>query len=485
MGATDLYVDISQLGERSAISATDIIHLRATGGIDSKMTIANLFDGIPCDITQTAGVTLLKSTTITGALTVNQSAASLTTNTFSNEIISSSFNAGSALKIGDGTADIFLTLQQSGAGGTKHHSYISHVDNLSSSLYIQNTNVAGNIILQNNGVDVIATSSSAISLLKPTTITGALTATGGATIQGLTVGRGGGAVSNNTASGYSALLNNTTGHSNTASGYEALYSNTEGNYNTASGLNALYSNITGNYNTASGNNALSSNTTGIQNTASGYEALSSNLSFSNCVGLGYNAQVTGDNQIQLGDAGTTVYSYRHIIGSDRTDNTIDTLQVAGSIYASEGIRCSAIDTGHASISSYLLVNGAIHDGATEFMVEGNGRFSDALKVVRQVTAEKLELTNSSTTSGLTPTVYPFAFSVGGDSNNDIYSRINIFVETGESTSCIGEIDSQNCTTIENDGTYILFKNRTGATVYTAQDGDYGLTTSFARLIFIA
>jgi hypothetical protein len=79
----------------------------------------------------------------------------------------------------------------------------------------------------------------------------------------------------NTASGYAALYNNTTGLNNTASGYAALYYNTTGSANTAYGYAALYYN-NGSYNTASGSHALYNNTTGIQNSASGRAALSHN-----------------------------------------------------------------------------------------------------------------------------------------------------------------------------------------------------------------
>ena len=103
-----------------------------------------------------------------------------------------------------------------------------------------------------------------------------VTSTNDASVNGLTVGRGAGGVSTNTASGYAALYSNTTGSSNTASGYRALYSNTTGSNNTASGYEALYSNTTGSGNIASGYAALYSNTTGSNNTASGYAALYSN-----------------------------------------------------------------------------------------------------------------------------------------------------------------------------------------------------------------
>jgi hypothetical protein len=82
----------------------------------------------------------------------------------------------------------------------------------------------------------------------------------------------------NTAVGYYALLQNVTGSNNTATGVMALHSNTSGAQNSAFGLNTLASNTTGNDNTASGYEALFANTTGNYNNASGYFALHANSS---------------------------------------------------------------------------------------------------------------------------------------------------------------------------------------------------------------
>jgi hypothetical protein len=81
---------------------------------------------------------------------------------------------------------------------------------------------------------------------------------------------------NNTAIGYQALADNTTGTDNMASGEGALESNTTGYFNTASGQGALYSNTIGFSNTADGYGALTFNTTGLDNTASGAGALYAN-----------------------------------------------------------------------------------------------------------------------------------------------------------------------------------------------------------------
>jgi hypothetical protein len=108
----------------------------------------------------------------------------------------------------------------------------------------------------------------------------------------------------NTASGAFALYSNTSGD-NTADGYGALYSNTSGTFNTASGAGALSLNTAGGNNTATGYNALSSNTDGSYNTALGYQALYNSTGSKN-LALGYNAGYklsSGDRNIYVGHSG--------------------------------------------------------------------------------------------------------------------------------------------------------------------------------------
>jgi hypothetical protein len=135
---------------------------------------------------------------------------------------------------------------------------------------LNSTGVAsdGALVLQSNGTTTAVTISTAqvATLAKD------------AVVQGVTVGRGAGAVSTNTAVGASALAANTSGGRNTALGNESLFSNTTGNNNLAVGgrddaaWTPLYSNTTGSNNVAVGNAALSRNTTASNNTAVGYQA---------------------------------------------------------------------------------------------------------------------------------------------------------------------------------------------------------------------
>ena len=120
-------------------------------------------------------------------------------------------------------------------------------------------------------------------------VTGTLTSTLDATIYGLTVGRGGGAVSTNTAVGASAGYSNTTGTYNVFLGSLAGYGNLSANANTAVGYQAFYTNSTGANNSIFGAAALYFNTTGSNNTAIGEEALKANTTASNNTAVGYQA----------------------------------------------------------------------------------------------------------------------------------------------------------------------------------------------------
>ena len=113
----------------------------------------------------------------------------------------------------------------------------------------------------------------------------------------LTVGRGGGGVASNTASGYAALNVNTTGSNNTASGYAALRYNTTGSGNTASGRSG--------YN-PDDDIAQYQITTDFDMTLVGYGATKNNAGqLWNSTAIGARAKVTKSNQVVLGDSNVT------------------------------------------------------------------------------------------------------------------------------------------------------------------------------------
>jgi hypothetical protein len=122
---------------------------------------------------------------------------------------------------------------------------------------------------------------------------GVLVTTNDASISGLTVGKGGGAVASNTAVGL-AMNATATGGGNAAFGYGALYVNTTGSENTAVGDAPLRFNTTGANNTAIGSNALNSNTTASNNTAVGYQSGYTNTTGLSSTYLGYQAGYTSN-----------------------------------------------------------------------------------------------------------------------------------------------------------------------------------------------
>ena len=126
----------------------------------------------------------------------------------------------------------------------------------------------------------------------------------------------------NTAIGFNALRNNTTGYYNTATGLYALNANNQGGHNTANGYwalkynydgisntgigsEALRSNTTGDKNTGLGGLANSFNKTGNENTAVGYSAGVNSDNLENTTAIGYDAHVSYSNSVRIGNNAVT------------------------------------------------------------------------------------------------------------------------------------------------------------------------------------
>lgn len=133
--------------------------------------------------------------------------------------------------------------------------------------------------------------------------------------------------SNITAVGRQALFQ-ITGSENTAIGafsqcnfLSPNASNGAASKNTSVGYSSLGYVTSGSNNVAIGHTTLLNNLTGNNNTAIGYEALNA-TDYTNTAGVGYQAAVTGDNQIQLGNSSTTTYVYNTVQSrSDLRDKT--------------------------------------------------------------------------------------------------------------------------------------------------------------------
>jgi hypothetical protein len=171
-------------------------------------------------------------------------------------------------------------------------------------------------------------------------------------IDGVTVGRGGGTVSTNTAVGASALASNSTGAYGVAVGYQALQ-NTTGNNNTAVGYQAGYTNITG-----------------VQNTFIGYQAGQLATGAYNCfVGTVAGSSTTGQLNSFIGyGAGTSVTSgsKNTILGAySGNQQTFDIRTLSNAIVVSDGdgypgigrYTTTSVSTTFVTISPYAGVGG--------------------------------------------------------------------------------------------------------------------------------
>ena len=127
------------------------------------------------------------------------------------------------------------------------------------------------------------------------------------TIHGVKIGVGSSSTNNNITVGIGGSPSLASGTFNAIIGYSCC-PNLAGDYNTVIGSGALW--------------AVSNATTNDFNTAIGSNALSSLVSYTNCTGLGYNAQVAASNQVQAGDSATGFWCYGAVNNrSDIRDKT--------------------------------------------------------------------------------------------------------------------------------------------------------------------
>jgi hypothetical protein len=177
------------------------------------------------------------------------------------------------------------------------------------------------------------------------------------TVYGLTVGRGAGAVSTNTAVGASALAANTTGANNTGLGNSALISNTTGNRNSSVGRSALGSATTGSDNSALGYFALQSTSTGANNTAVGVSALQENTTASYNTASGYQAGYNNTTGTQNFFGGSFA-GYNNTTGSNNTALGYNAYAVSGT--AATGTNNTAI--GHSALNQNTTASNSVAVG---------------------------------------------------------------------------------------------------------------------------
>ena len=224
----------------------------------------------------------------------------------------------------------------------------------STTAYKVTADTTGTLVFQTGATPTTALTidaSQAVTFAGTQTYTGSSTFSSSISVQGITVGRGAGAVATNTAVGASALAANTTGNFNAAGGYQALILNVGGQYNTAFGAVSLAANAGGTDNSAFGTGALNANTSGSYNTGLGRSALQSNTTASNNTAVGYQAgytNVTGADCTFIGrQAGYLSTGTRNtFIGAGTGYSTTGTYNTfVGTISAAGGACGEAVTTG--------------------------------------------------------------------------------------------------------------------------------------------
>jgi hypothetical protein len=266
-------------------------------------------------------------------------------------------------------------------------------------------------------------------------------------IQGITIGRGAGAVATNTAVGASALAANTTGSFNTAVGNTALLNNTTGDSNIAIGFAASEANTIGGSNIAIGYAALASNTTGNTNVAIGRQALVSNTTASNNTAVGYQAaytNTTGTGLVAVGESAlrsnTTGY------------NNIGIGQAA--LYANTtGISNTSVGETSLRLNTTGSNNTALGDSAL---------YSNTTASNNTAVGYQAGYSNSTGTSSAF-FGYQAGYSSGGSNNTALGTSAMLFTSSGGQNTAVGAAALLSNTTASNNtavGYQSLYSNTT-------------------------
>ena len=278
---------------------------------------------------------------------------------------------------------------------------------------------------------------------------GVSTLTGGAVIQGLTVGLGAGAVSTNTAVGTSALATNTSGLVNDAFGIYALRYNTTGERNAAVGGGAMQTNTTGSRNVAFGNDALALNSSGSYNTGLGVNALGSNTTASYSTAVGFQA-----GYLSTGGYLTAV---GYLAGYSSTSNTVDAFGYEAAKNTSTGTNVTAIGTwallNNTSGSSIVAV------GRDSLKANTTGSFNTAVGMsalvsnttATQCTAVGYQAGNANTTGGAMVAIGTGTLATASTADNcTAVGVVALSVATGGNNTAFGFNAGGNVTSGTNN-----------------------------------
>ena len=238
-------------------------------------------------------------------------------------------------------------------------------------------------------------------------------------VNDLTVGKGAGSITTNSAMGGDALYSNTTGDFNTAIGRATLGSNTIGYMNTAIGTSALGSNNEGFFNTATGGGSLQLNTMGMNNTATGANALAKNTIGNNNTAQGASAlynNTTGSGNTAIGhgaDVASAALTNASAIGAGAIVSASNTIQL-GNVYVTDVKTSGSLTSGVVTYPNTNGTNGQVltantNGAATWTTVSGGG--GGGVTTVGSVSGSSN--VKGATISGATITLTPADATNGG------------------------------------------------------------------------
>lgn len=332
-------------------TSTNIFEVQRAGGGDPSFTVSHNYIDLNRNTTAAASMTVYGANSGQTPLHIKGRAsqtADLVSIQQSSGFALARFDANANIVLGNTSVDSnnYLSFIKAGgavggnagirfgndADGTNQHTLTVNTSN--ADLTLEHKNVNSRFIVKgaaSQTANLTEWQNSAGTVLTSISPTGKLTSAVDASINGMTIGLGGGNVPTNIALGNSALLSNTTGFGNSAIGLSALQSNTTGWGNVGIGTRALQ-NFSGSVNTAIGYESLryataeglvaigygslSLNTSGVQNTAVGYSALGANVTGGANTALG-----SQSSRISTGHRNTSVGFYSAYSLTTGTDNT--------------------------------------------------------------------------------------------------------------------------------------------------------------------
>ena len=271
-------------------------------------------------------------------------------------------------------------------------------------------------------------------------------------VNGLTIGKGGGAASLNTAIGEYSLYFNSTGNANTAIGYQSLYKNSSGANNTASGVGALQRNTTGSNNTANGINSLTANSGGDNNTSIGSYSLERNSTGSNNIAIGYfslNYNTTAGSNTAIGNQSL----FTNSTGEQNTANGYKSLRLntgsyntANGTYSLEGNETGTYNTAIGQSAGSFIANGQTPNTTSDYSVYlGANTKASADDAQNEVVIGYNAIGGGSNTvtlgnTSVTKVITSGAITVGAGSSS-ISGGLIVGAATSSNTSAVLEVSS--------------------------------------------